>query len=254
MSELPASVRVALWVTAAWRRGGVVADAVAAALPDVDHVEGDLSRLTVWRDLGEAALLCALPAPGDVVGLPAASTEAVAAATDAGECVFVPGIGGMLVPQVGEYGSPTERGTLVHWRAHASDPVPRHRVEALDVADVERRFRGALIDVTEELTSVGGRPFASALARESADAELGGRWGLPAGVPARVQRILQLAGTAAGAARVALDGPDGALDVATAARRAAALRRLARASDQALADATNAGCAALAGWTGQRVR
>ena len=32
------------------------------AFPDLDHVAGDLARLDVWHDLGERALLVALPA------------------------------------------------------------------------------------------------------------------------------------------------------------------------------------------------
>ncbi len=255
MPELPASVRIALWVTGAWRRGDDVAAALASALPDVDHVEGDLARLEIWRDLGESALLVALPAPGDLAGLPPAPAEAVAAATGAGECVLVPGIGGMLVPQVARYGSEAEPGTLVRLRAHDADPVPRHRVEALDGADLERRLREALVEVTEELTLAGGKPFASTLARDVADTRLGGdRWGLPPGLPGRVARVVQLAGTAGAAARLGLDGPDGALDAATASRRTTLLRGLARTADRVLADATNAGCAALAGWTGDRVR
>ena len=98
MSELPASVRLALWVTAAWRGQLPTRDALARSFPDLDHVAGDLARLDVWRDLGEGALFVALPRPGDVSGMPKASSAAVAHAAEAGECVYVAGIGGLLVP------------------------------------------------------------------------------------------------------------------------------------------------------------
>src|SRR6476660_3058787 len=104
MPELPASVRLALWTTHAWATGGRLEDAMRLATPDADHVAGDLDRLALLRDLGEQALLVALPAPGDLAGLPKAMVEAQGAAADSGECVFVPGIGGMLVPSVSTSG------------------------------------------------------------------------------------------------------------------------------------------------------
>ena len=45
-------------------------------------------------------VLVALPRPGDLSGMPRGSADLVAAATEAGECVFVPGIGGALVPTI----------------------------------------------------------------------------------------------------------------------------------------------------------
>ena len=66
MSELPASVRLALWITASWRGDLGTTDALGRAFPDLDHVAGDLARLDVWRDLGEQALFVALPRPGDL--------------------------------------------------------------------------------------------------------------------------------------------------------------------------------------------
>ena len=82
MPELPASVRLALWTTAAWNGGPSLEKALAAALPDVDHVAGDLGRLDLWHDLGERALLVALPAPGDLAGVPSARPEAQGAADE----------------------------------------------------------------------------------------------------------------------------------------------------------------------------
>lgn len=252
MPELPASVRLSLWTTHAWATGSPVADAIARALPDIDHVAGDLDRLSLWRELGEQALLVALPAPGDLVGMPAASAEGQGAAAIGGECVFVPALGGLLVPTVSTFGSGTtgglDLGTRVDWTAYDAHPVPRHRIEALEPSQLERHLREEIRTATEEIDAVGGQPFGAAAARELADAAMGGRWGLPPGLPGRAARVISLAGTISTVVAVALEAGDGALTATEAGVRHRLLQRLQRASDRALADATNAACAVLAGW------
>jgi hypothetical protein len=221
-------------------------------MPDVDHVAGELERLALWHDLGERALLVALPAPGDLSGMPATSPEAQGAAAAAGECVFVPGLGGMLVPHISTFGAARggglDVGTRVDWTAYEADPVPRHRIEALDVSQLERHLRQELFEATESLESVGGQPFAREAARELADTALGGRWGLPAGLPGRPARVIALAATVGSIVDVALSLPDGALRAAQSATREHHLRRLQRAADRALAEASNAAAAVVAGW------
>ena len=257
MPELPASVRLSLWVTTAWAEGSPQQPAIARALPDVDHVAGDLDRLLLWRELGEQALLVALPAAGDLAGVPGASTEARGAAADHGECVFVPGIGGMLVPSITTFGSAVEAtrsgggldiGTRVDWTAYEADPVPRHRVEALETSQLERHLREELLVATEALAAAGGQPFAGSAAQELADGALGGGWGLPSGLPGRAARVIVLAGTVGRIVDVALEAGDGALTAAEAGRRHGLLLGLQRTADRALADATNAACAVIAGW------
>jgi hypothetical protein len=261
MPELPASVRLALWTTHVWSTGGRLEDAMRLATPDVDHVAGDLDRLSLWRDLGEQALLVALPAAGDLTGVPKAPADAQGAAAAAGECVFVPGIGGMLVPTVSTYGLDAaatagdsrardglDTGTRVDWTAYDSAPVPRHRVEALDTSQLERHLREELLTATEAFDAVGGQPFAGSAARELADAALGGAWGLPSGMPGRAARVIALAGTVGRIVDVALAAGDGALTATDAGRRHALLLRLQRSADRTLADATNAACAVIAGW------
>lgn len=252
MPTLPASVRLALWTTAAWAAGSDLGAAVAEALPDVDHVGGDLERLVLWRELGEQALLVALPAPGDVTGMPGAAPAAQGAAADSGECVFVPGLGGLLVPRLADFGpgrgGSLDTGLRVDWTAYDADPVPRHRVEALETSQLERHLREAVAEASEGLERAGGQPFDAAAARELADAVLGGRWGLPGGLPARAARVIALAGTVGEIVDVALHAPDGALTGAVAGTRRHLLLRLQRTADHTLADATNAACAVLAGW------
>ena len=252
MPELPACVRLSLWTTHAWATGTPLERSIAQALPDIDHVAGDLDRLDLWHDLGERALLVALPAPGDLVGMPGASVEAQGAAAAGGECVFVPGLGGLLVPTISTYGGGPEGGldvgTRVDWTAYDADPVPRHRVEALEASQLERHLRVEIRAATEAIDAIGGQPFGAGAARTLADAALGGRWGLPPALPGRAARVIALAGTIDSVVDVALRAGDGALTAAEASSRHRVLLRLQRASERALADATNAACAVLAGW------
>lgn len=248
MFELPASLRVALWATSLLASGGDLAQVAPRALPDVDHVAGLLDRLTLWRDLGESAVLVALPGPGDVSGLPRAGSEAVDAAVEAGEAVYVPGIGGMLVPEDSTFGS---SGRRLDWHHHDADPVPVHRIEALSLRQIERRIHDVVTTAGHDLVAVGGQPFADSLAREIADNRLGGAWGLPDDLDDRGYRVITLAGTVGAAARLGLEH-SGALDARTATDREGILRSLTRTADSVLADAANAACAQIAGWVPAR--
>lgn len=252
MPDLPASVRVALWVTQAWSHELPLETALARALPDVDHVEGLVEPLQLWQDLGEGALLCALPSPGASGSLPRSGPIALQQAVDAGEAVFVPGIGGMLVPAESLFGSSGAEARRLDWHAHEADPVPTHRVEALDLTVLDAQLRAAVRECTEEASRVGGQPFAGELVREIADARLGGEWALPDSVPERARRVLTTAATAAVVAELGLEHMDGALDAATREAREAVLRRLGREADRVLAEATNAACAQIAGWVPTR--
>lgn len=248
MPELPASVRVALWVTHAWTGRMPLTSALERALPDIDHVTGLVEQLRVWQDLGEGALLAALPSPGDAAGLPRTGPVALEDAVAAGEAVFVPGIGGMLVPHASTFGSPGATGHRIDWVAHEAASVPTHRVESLTPGDLERRLQLAMREAAADGERVGGQPFVGSMAREVADARLGGDWALPESVPERARRVIVTAGTAAVVAELGLTGPDGAVDVATRSARDTVLRRLGREADAVLAEATNAACAAVAGW------
>lgn len=247
MPELPASVRVALWVTHAWSGGTTLTHALQQALPDVDHTEGLVEQVRVWRDLGEAALLVALPGPGDLGGLPRCGPIATDAAVEAGEAVFVAGLGGMLVPSLSTFGSAGARGLRIDWAEHDADPVAPHRIEALEPSQLERHLRVQLLASVDELELIGGTPWADDLSRDLVDDRLGADWALPDALPERARRVIGLAGTVAIAASVGL-GSSGAVTAAHEDARSAALRRLSRACEQTLADATNAACAQLAGW------
>ncbi|MCU1537052.1 MAG: hypothetical protein JWP82_1403 [Humibacillus sp.] len=251
VSELPASVRLALWVTAAWHGGLTTTEALGRSFPDLDHVAGDLGRLEVWHDLGEGALFVALPRPGDVSGLPRTSADAAAHATEAGECVYVAGIGGLLVPTLSTFGPEGDLGHRIDWSVYEADPVPRHRLEMLDLRDTERRLMTRLAEHTARLAEVGGQPWGQE-ARAAAESDLDTRlWGVPRSTPARALRTMSLAGTAGQLADRALGltalGSHG-VDTLTMSTRDAALRSLTADADVALAEAVNVAVMTIAGW------
>ena len=244
-------MRLALWVTAAWHDAVSLPAALARSFPDLDHVAGDLGRLEVWHDLGERALFVALPRPGDMSRMPLCSLPAAALAAEAGECVFVPSLGGLLVPKLTEYGPSGDTGWRVDWSAHDAQPVPRHRLEMIDLRDVERTLVSRLKEHTDAFERVGGTPWGAA-ARAEAETALDTRpWGLPDDTPGKALRVMSLAATAAVLARRARRltslGSDG-LDLGTSARRESLVRSLAADADDALGDATNVAVMSLAGW------
>ncbi|MDE9364471.1 hypothetical protein PZ938_02555 [Luteipulveratus sp. YIM 133132] len=247
MSTLPASVRLSLWVTAAYAGHLDLDDALGHALPDVDHVTGATDRLRLWQDLGERVLCVALPRPGQLATLPRGNPELIGAATDAGECVFVPAIGGALVPVIEEFGPEGDTGTQVTWSAYDADPVPAHLLEAMDESEIERTLREHLVDATQELDALDAKPWAGSPLRAMADERTAMReWGLPPGLPGRALRIIQLAGTVAAACDFALEHSQ-VHDATTDARRHRLLLDLLGGAETALAHATTAAAQSLAG-------
>jgi len=247
MSDLPAAVRLSLWVTAAWAGHLDLEEAVRRALPDVDHIAGDVGHLMTWQDLGERVLACALPRAGDVSGLPRGNPELTAAATESGECVYVPALGGALVPSVEVFGPAGDEGMAVRLTAYDCDPTPTHRLEELHESQIERELRGCLTHATNALELLDIQPFAGSNLRARADEVATLReWGLPSGLPGRAIRILQTAGTVGAAVDFAL-GHSHAIDAAADVGRHRALRELQAATDQAMARATTAAALHLAG-------
>lgn len=251
MPELPASVRVALWVSAAWAdgadSGSVLEEALTAALPDVDAVGTGIRTLDLWHDFGERTILVALPSSGDAAGLPRSGPDALAAAVDAEECLVAPGIGALLVPEWSTFGAPgatgPDAGTRLDWTAYESDPVPIHRVEGLDPRETIRALTARVLEVTEQLDALGGRPFDAAGARDALPRT--GQWALPDDLPGAALRAVTFAAAISTAARAGLDGPQDGPDGWTRSRRVDLLRDLRREAERALADATNAGVSAL---------
>lgn len=248
--ELPASVRAALWGTEVLRGRLPVAELARRALPDVDVVHGLAERVELWRDLGERVLLVALPRPGDLGAMPQGAPELLAAATSAQECVFVPGVGGALVPGLETFGPPGDQGWSATWTAYAASPVATHRVEALDLGQTELALRQELAALTQELAHAGAPPFGAVAERGAARARAAGggssAWGLPAGVPPRAVRVVDLAGSVLTMAEAGLESAVHSADARSVVRRDEVLRRLRSLASRALADATNAAALHLA--------
>ena len=181
MADLPVSVRMCLWVTRAWTSGHALADAVAAAHPDIGEVAGDVGRLALWHDLGEEAVLVALPAPGDAYGMPISAPESLAAAVAAGECLVAPALGGVLVPTVDEYGPETDRGSRVTWTAYDADPIRHHQIEALELRTSTQELAEAVTVAIDGLGRLGGEPFRAE--RPLHGGEAASRWGIPSACP-----------------------------------------------------------------------
>ena len=183
--------------------------------------------------------------------MPRASTAAAAHAAEVGECVYVAGLGGLLVPTLSTFGPEGDVGHRMDWTAYEADPVPRHRLEMLDLRDVERTLMTRLAEHTARLADIGGQPWGQE-ARAAAESDLDALvWGVPRTTPGRALRIMSLAGTASQLADRATSltslGSSG-IDTSTMASRSAALRSLGGDADLALAQATNVAVMTLAGW------
>ncbi len=248
--ELPACVRVSLWATAVLGGRLPAPDLPRRALPDIDECLGLVETVRVWADLGERTVLVALPRPGDLTGMPQGPAELAAHASRAEECVFVPGVGGALVPDLEVFGPVGDEGWLSRWTRYDAQPVATHRIEALDLGQTELALRQELAVLTEELGRAGAPPFGAVAERGAAGARAaaGGAllWGLPEGLPGRALRVLQLAGTVLSLADAGLGTATASVDASSVSRRSEVLRRLQTSASRALSDAANAAALHLA--------
>lgn len=254
MSELPVSVRLALWVTSAYAGRVPLTDAVAEAAGDLGLVSGRTERLQTWRDLGERAVLVALPHPG-AAGLLPRGREVLAAAVEAGECAYVPGLGDVLVPTLSRLGpegaEPQDSVGAVRWAAYSGEPVPVYEVEALDLRACERELADTTRRATAAFTAIDAPSWASDGLRDLADARLGGgRWGLPPWLTDRARRVITQAATLGTIADLGLSHLRDTHSLALTARRHDELLRLQREADHALAVAASVAALHLAGWRG----
>jgi hypothetical protein len=249
MSVLPVCVRLSLWATTAYVGQLSVQEAVDRAHPDLDHVTGDIGRLSLWRDMGERAVLVALPRPGDLSGMPRGSAELIAAATEAGECVYVPGIGAAMVPTIEHFGPAGDQGTRVTWSAYDCDPVPVHMLAALSLSEIDQGFRQELVEHTRAIEDLDAKPWAGSPFRSMAD-DLGiGQWGLPGGLPSRATRIITMAALVGVATELGLsdEAQSQILTGTVADRRRMVLTQLDASADRAMAAATTVAALSIAG-------
>jgi hypothetical protein len=255
---LPRSARLAAWGTAVLASGVEAALAVKAVTGDDEphevNAEVEVSAVLGLAEKcglsellnslirhGAPSLSVALPAPGDVLGLPGPPTFN-AAALEAGECVLVgqgpgPAIG--IVPQITEFGSVYEPGAMVNWQAYA---VGRRRVTDLgSVAEADRELRTALTDATTELARLDIARWRDDAADRVAAIRDGGleRGMLPPSTPRRVVRVLATAARVRAIVELATEDDGAAVTGHEALRRAGALRGLDAVSRRAMAAAVN---------------
>jgi hypothetical protein len=249
VSVLPVCVRLSLWATAAYAGRLSIDAAVRAAHPDLDDVSGDLDHLSLWRELGERAVLVALPRPGNLSGMPRGSAELISAATDAGECVYVPGIGAALVPAIEHFGPADDLGTRVTWSAYNCEPVPVHALEALSLSEIELQFRQELTEHTRAIEALDARPWAGSPFRSMADQLSVAQWGLPDGMPARATSIITMAAAVGVATELGLsdEAQSQVLTGMVAEQRRVALTSLDAIADSAMAAAATISALSIAG-------
>lgn len=248
MPELPASVRLSLWATAALARQSCsLEEAVERATPDIAEIDAApaVARLDLWSQLGERVVLVSLPAPGDLVGLPRGGMEFVGAAVDAEECVWSPLIGGALVPTIEAFGPDADRGEIVRWESF--DTTPRDVSGLGSIGEVERHLRGVLLQTTDALEGLDAPGWKDGL-RDLADRRLAeGRWGLPEQIDARIAGVLRQSATLSTITGTALGTVHDAPSLRTGQERDRLLREAGHAARQALAHATCLAALDLAG-------
>ena len=261
MLLLPRSARLAAWGTAVLADGLDPALAVAAVTRDDEpHVVtadfevsatlglppkgGLLDLLNSLLRHGTTSLRVALPAPGDMLGLPG-PPDFNMSAMEAGECVLAddgqmvggPAIG--IVAHVTEFGSVYEPGAMVSWQAHA---VGRRRVTDLgSVGEADRELRSALAEAVEELGRLDVARWREDAADRVAAIRDGGleRGIIPPTTPQRVIQVLSRAARVRAIVELASEDDGAAVTQHEAERRTEALRRLDGVSRRAMVAAVN---------------
>jgi hypothetical protein len=237
MLSLPASAQIACWLNA-WLASRESADAVIAGCHGRDGVAefvgpepgtrmspalllGELRRWRVRR------VSCALPAPGDPVGLggPAAFNADV---IDAGHGVVLHGCDLGLVPTVA--------GDITTWRLTEAHP-PTYLAS---VSEADRALRAALTEAADQLAQLDVASWQP----DVADALLEVRRAAPRPEPVpyssdRAARLAHDALRAAGIVALASRGDGGAVSASESARRKAALQPLDRAARAGVVAATS---------------
>lgn len=255
--DLPRSVCLALWATAALEGRVELGRAVAAVTGDDEphRVTGeDLPVSADPRGPGLAdlfdqlsgravAVRAVLPVPGDARGLagPVAATQAAVEAEEA--AVTVPrdaaGAAGVLVPQVQWFGSELEPGCQVTWWSYRVDVAPSP-ASLPQLSDAERAMREALLEAVEALSSLDVARWRDDAADRIAMVRDGGLPGglIPPGTDRRVVRVLSSAVRVRAIVSLATEDDGAAITGWEADRRAAGLRRVDHVARAALVAAT----------------
>ena len=253
MPSLPLSVSLALHATAACGSSGDREAALRRAWRDAHprtlDVDDDAPWLADWAEEGECVLFVAMPRPGRVGDLPRGlHPDILPVALDAGECVLGGTKGGLAVPTTTTFGPHGDQGRWVTWTAYPGPAVPRHVVEATDLAHIARELIARTTAAARALEDVGGTPWrpmdtlpADPRTRPNA---------LPRKTPAAVLLVLDRAVRIAEVARagLAVERANAALDATTSLKRTIILTDVLDVALTALTGATNVGAMAIAGW------
>ena len=261
---LPLSVRLSLWGTRVLSGDLPSAAADRLVAPGLPRAGSVRPYLEMWQAFGERVVLVALPHPGRLAGMPPGPPGLAAAAAEAGECAYVPALGGALVPLELPAGddpgsddalhrplpeSGEDGGPVIGWQRFDSAPVEPWRLEGLSVREASRQLAEDT-DAAIGVLSGTHQPWAWRGLRALADAALDsgdeGGPGLPPGLPAEVRALIARSAAAGEAARLGLEMPDDGT-AAQARARTGALRALLAGADAALAAASCIGALHLAG-------
>lgn len=216
---------------------------VLGLAPDDVTLDRALARL---RAAGVARLRVVLPAPGDVIGLPAPGpfTAAALAASEGVLALRSDGTGTGLVPSLTSHGSLFDGTvTTVTWQAYdvvATGPDPGPYLH-----DAEHDLRRGVLECVGALRDLDVARWRPEVAEALQDLRGQARAGidedeLPGGCPVRARQLLVQARQLAGVLSLAGQDLGGAIDTREAAAREAALRELARVVRRAHVAAYNA--------------
>mgnify|MGYP001325888554 CR=1 FL=1 len=254
MPSLPVAAALALHGTHALaarpsQRGELLRAAWGAARPRGVELLDDGEWLQEWADGGETVLFVALPRPGMIVGLPPGlHADVMTAAISEGQVILGGTRGGLATCTVTEFGPIGDRGRLLTWTAYPAPVVPRHVVEATDLAALSRGLLTAIADSARRLESLGGAPWrpGDTLPADPITRPLA----VPRTTPAPAILALDRATRVAALARagLAIEDSGAALDAATSRERAAILRGLLGTAEDTIVGATNIATMVMAGW------
>lgn len=244
MLDVPRSVRLAAWVTAALRgEVGVPAALAAVTRDDEPHDVGgapevsDLASLIGWLTGRATWLRVALPVPGDVAALPGPPPFNVEA-LEAGECVLADAAVG-LVPVVTEFGSEWEPGAMVTWHVH--EVSVRRTADWGSLGEAESALARALSEATDVLATLDVARWRDDAATRILSVRDGGlpRDVLPPTSDPRAVRVLGTAARVRAIVGLAAEDDGAAISGWEAERRSTALTGLDGVARRAIAAAVD---------------
>lgn len=236
MADLGDAARFALWFSA-WRRGDVSLDEARDAVVDEDAAHDvvglapePLPLILAFGALagrGATAAGLALPVPGDLLGL-AGPPDFNAEAVEQQEAVVLEGLELGLLPY--------RAGQGVQWRAHLATSLR----QVPDLHEADGQLRHAVLTAADSLARLDVARWRPEVADALLNIRRARRLHVPAGLPDRVDRMLDLAGRCREIVAVALEDDGGALTASEADRRRRALEPLDHAARRALVAACSA--------------